>query len=305
MLQQAHFLLTYQCTSQCDHCFVNSSPESIGTFTITQIREVLSELVKTPAVEWVYFEGGEPFLYYPIMTEGIRAARELGFNAGIVTNAYWASSPEDARVWLEPLRELGVLDFSVSDDVFHRGEGESPGPRIAMEALEKIGMPGFSICIEEPAATLDVDGSQEKGAVVTGGKVKFRGRAAEMLTDGFPVTKWDEFEECPYEDLQDPKRVHLDSYGNVHLCQGLSMGNMWETPLSQLVKDYDPGSHPVCAPLLDGGPAELARRYGMNHDNGYVDACHLCYSVRKALVGRFGEYLAPKQVYGLDQSIPV
>jgi hypothetical protein len=80
------------------------------------------------------------------------------------------------------------------------------------------------------------------------------------------------------------------------------MGNMWETPLSELVKSYKATEHPVCAALVRGGPAELAKHHELEHEDGYVDACHFCYLMRKALVDRFPEYLAPRQVYGQEQS---
>jgi hypothetical protein len=51
--------------------------------------------------------------------------------------------------------------------------------------------------------------------------------------------------------------------------------------------------------LIRGGPAELARHYGIAHEEGYVDECHMCWEVRKALIDRFPQYLAPKQVYGI------
>ena len=127
----------------------------------------------------------------------------------------------------------------------------------------------------------------------------FRGRAAEKLIGTLPRRRPEEFTKCPHEDLRDPRRVHLDAYGNVHLCQGLSMGNMWQTPLSVLVGNYDAEAHPVCGPLVTGGPAELGRRSGFRHEDGCVDACHLCYLVRRALIERFPRYLAPAQVYGL------
>jgi hypothetical protein len=50
---------------------------------------------------------------------------------------------------------------------------------------------------------------------------------------------------------------------------------------------------------LAGGPAQLAREYGVVLESGYVDECHCCYLVRKALVDRFPEHLAPRQVYAL------
>jgi hypothetical protein len=103
---------------------------------------------------------------------------------------------------------------------------------------------------------------------------------------------------CPHEELEHPKRVHVDSFGNVHICQGLSMGNMWEIPFSEMVKGYRAQDHPICRPLVEGGPAALAKEYGVAHEDSYVDECHFCYRVRQALIDRFPGHLAPRQVYG-------
>ena len=43
MLSAIHVLLTYQCTSECDHCFVQSGPQCEGTFTLSQLRLLLRE----------------------------------------------------------------------------------------------------------------------------------------------------------------------------------------------------------------------------------------------------------------------
>ena len=69
MLNGIHFILTYACNYTCDHCFLYCGPNSQGTFTLTQIKQILDEAVKIGSIEWIYFEGGEPFLYYPIMIE--------------------------------------------------------------------------------------------------------------------------------------------------------------------------------------------------------------------------------------------
>ncbi len=300
MLTGIHFLLTYTCNLECDHCFVYSSPNAEGTFALEQIRRVLDESVRIGTIERVYFEGGEPFLFYPLMLEGIRIARDKGFETGVVTNAYWATSEEDAELWLAPLCELLVSDVSVSDDSFHYEEGKDNPAKRALAAAQRLGMPAGSICIEKPTVEVGIDKEQDKGAPVIGGGAMFRGRAVETLTEGLPRGRWEEFTTCPYEDLRNPGRVHVDSYGHVHLCQGLSMGNMWETPLSELVKNYDADLHPICGPLLRGGPALLAKEYSVKHDAEYIDACHFCYLVRLALINRFPQFLAPTQVYGLE-----
>jgi hypothetical protein len=156
------------------------------------------------------------------------------------------------------------------------------------------------IHIESPSVINDAQKKTDKGQPVIGGDTMFRGRAVEKLVADLPRRHWEVFTECPYEDLESPSRVHLDSYGNVHLCQGLSMGNAWEIPLSKLVKSYDAGSHPICGPLIRGGPAQLAREYQVKHQDEYVDACHFCYLLRLELLDRFPGYLTPRQVYGLE-----
>lgn len=302
MLTGIHFLLTYECNFECDHCFLYCGPGAKGTFTLNKLRQAFNEMTKIGTIEWVYFEGGEPFLFYPLMLEGIRIARDMGLKTGIVSNAYWGTSVEDAELWLKPLCELEISDLSLSDDSFHHDEKEDNPAKMALTAAKRLGVPVSTICIEEPTVKTGADAKQEKGAPVIGGGAMFKGRAVEKLTEGLPTRRWEEFTTCPHEDLEDPKRVHLDSYGHVHLCQGLSMGNTCETPLSKLVKNYNALSHPICGPLVRGGPALLAKEYDVKHEDKYVDECHFCYLVRLALMDRFPQYLAPRQVYGLEQN---
>jgi len=45
----------------------------------------------------------------------------------------------------------------------------------------------------------------------------------------------------------------------------------------------------------------LVEEFGLAMNDEYVDECHLCYAARLALLDKFPEYLAPRQVYGLEQ----
>jgi hypothetical protein len=298
MLTGIHFLLTYMCNLECDHCFLYCGPNAKGTFTISQIIEVLDEVTKIGTIEWTCFEGGEPFLYYPIMLESVRIAHDMGFKTAIETNSYWATSVENARLWLVPLREAGLSKLEISDDSFHDGEEKDNPAKRALSAAKELGMSAGSICIDRPGVGMGQ--RRVKGEPIFIGGPKLRGRAVKKLIEGLPRKCWEKFAECPLEDLRDPKRVHVDSYGNVHLCQGLSMGNMWETPFSVLIRNYSADSHPICRYLVRGGPALLAKEYNLEHEDTYVDTCHFCSMICLALVDRFPQYLAPKQVYGLE-----
>jgi hypothetical protein len=110
------------------------------------------------------------------------------------------------------------------------------------------------------------------------------------------------FTECTEEDLARPARVHPDPFGNVFVCQGLNIGNIREKSLRAIMENYSPFEHPIVGPLLRGGPAELARVYGLPEREEYVSGCHLCYLVRRGLIERFHDYLGPAQVYGLSES---
>jgi len=295
-LSGLHLLLTYRCDMECDHCFVWGSPKQSGTMTFQDVQTILKQGRDLGTVEWIYFEGGEPFLYYPVLVRGVEKANEMGFKVGIVTNGYWATAVEDALKWLEPL--VGkVDDLSVSSDLLHGEEKISRTTKNSCAAAQMLKIPVGVITI----LRFDEGGGEPATGQLPIGesKVMHRGRAAEKLVKGLPRRNWLEFTECPHEDLRRPERVHIDPLGHVHLCQGISLGNLFEQDLTEICEVYDPERHPITGPLLEGGPAELVRRYGLEHRDSYVDACHLCYTARLRLRGRFPDILAPDQMYGV------
>jgi hypothetical protein len=291
-----HFLLTYQCTFECDHCFAWGSPWQKGVMTLSDIRGMLQQAQATGSVKEVYFEGGEPFMYYAVLIKAIQEARQMGFSVGVVSNSYWATSVEDAEEWLKPLAGM-VDDLSISSDLFHFDEEHSQQTQNASAAAQKLGISLGIISVAQPE---DIEAAAGIGQLPPGESgIMYRGRAAEKLTGRATLKAWDGFNECPYEDLRNPGRLHVDPLGYLHICQGITIGNLFHMPLSEICARYNPEEHPVVGPLLAGGPAELVRRYAMPHQPAYADACHLCYEGRKALRGRFSEILAPDQMYGV------
>jgi len=298
-LSGLHLLLTYGCTSACDHCFVYGSPRCGVVFTLEQVEELIRQAVEVPSVHTFYFEGGEPFLHYPVLVEAFHMARKAGFKCGIVTNSYWATSVANAELYLRPFQKMGLIDLSISDDELHVAEGE---PRLALNAYraaENLGLPLGKICLESPKI---VKAGDRHGKPVVGGGVLFKGRAADNLTDGLPTQPAASFNKCKEEDFVDVHRVHIDPYGWVHICQGIVAGNVFEQPLAEIVAGYDPDNEPIIGPLVEGGPAMLARKYDVSEQGEFVDSCHMCFLTRRALIDRFPEHLAPRHVYGLTTS---
>ena len=295
-LEGLHILLTYRCLNECNHCFVWGGPRQEGTLTLKALRNILRQARGLDHLSWVYFEGGEPFLYYPLLLAGVRAAARMGFRVGLVSNAYWASNLQDAALWLNPMAPL-IGDLSLSTDEFHGGS-EDPRPAVALEAAARLGIPASLIRIVQPLSSFE--GSVGKLPPGESG-VMFKGRAAVKLAPSFPGRPMGTFTECAHEDLASPTRLHVDPYGFVHVCQGISIGNLFQTPLEGICANYAPATHPVLGHLLAGGPAELARRHGIGEEKLYADGCQLCYEVRAALRARYPKALAPDAMYGVGE----
>jgi MoaA/NifB/PqqE/SkfB family radical SAM enzyme len=263
--------------------------------TLAQIEQVLEQAAEA-GVREVYFEGGEPFLYYGILVRAVELSVEKGFRVGIVTNAYWANSVEDAQAWLIPFQGR-IEDLSISSDLFHCGEELSDQAQNAVVAAKWLGIPAGLIRVAQPESA---DALQTRGRIEEQSAVMYRGRAASRLVQRASLHPWNGFTDCPHEDLRDPGRIHLDPLGNLHMCQGICIGNLFETRLKDICASYDPDAHPICGPLLEGGPAALTLEYNLPHAPAYADACHLCYETRLALRARFPKELAPDQMYGVN-----
>jgi MoaA/NifB/PqqE/SkfB family radical SAM enzyme len=268
--------------------------------SLETIRTILDRAKDLGTVEWIYFEGGEPFQYYAVLLSGVRMAARMGFRVGVVSNAYWATDRGDASEYLGPLAGL-IDDFTVSADWYHWSPDLRQNLESACNAAVDLGIPFQLLCVVCPESlSSECDLS---GAKVVQAEIMYRGRAAASLGPDAPLSPWLSFTSCNHEDLRDPGRVHVDPFGNVHVCQGISIGNALETSLRDICDSYRPDDHPVVAPLVQGGPVELALRYGLDHRASYADSCHACYDMRVALRRRFPDILTPNQMYGVVREL--
>jgi hypothetical protein len=285
-LSGLHLLLTYQCTFECDHCFVWGSPWQQGTMTAEIVTKIIDQATEVKSIEWIYFEGGEPFLYYPILRYGIEYAKEHNFKVGVVTNGYWANDKNDALLWLKPIGEK-IDDLSISSDLFHYDEKLSHQAQNIQSICDKLNVPVGVISISQS------DFEDQDGALM------YRGRAADKLAVKLEKKTVASLIECPYEDLSNPGRFHVDPMGYIHICQGIIAGNINSTPLSEIISSYDPANHPIISHLIDGGPLKLAQHFDLPTREFYADACQLCYESRCKIRLVSNQFLEPDQMYGI------
>src|SRR5690606_38937905 len=123
----------------------------------------LKQAKKTGTVKDIFFEGGEPFLFYPLLLEGIKKASSVGFKVGIVTNAYGANSREDAELWIKPLIDAGLSYMHISNDEFHYEDEKENPATIAYSVALDFEIETLCINIEKPNPTSSVKDLNEKG----------------------------------------------------------------------------------------------------------------------------------------------
>lgn len=294
-----NLLLTYTCPLRCKHCYVFSNPRAKGKFTNGSLKEILNQMVELDSVEWIIFNGGEPFWHFQLLLSGIKQARRSGFKVGVITNGYFARTEGTAANFLRPIRQLKVSHLYISDDTFHYNTKKDTPAKRALRAAASIGIPSSRVCIgSNPNINTKILAKDDDSPKFES-RLKLRGRAATLSTDEINSSNWHEFTQCPLEDMDKPERISIDPFGNVSVCQGLTLGNAFISPLKSIIKSFKIENHPVLSLLKKGGPALLTKHFSIQPENGYGDACHLCFMTRTALMDLFPQYLAPKQVYGL------
>jgi MoaA/NifB/PqqE/SkfB family radical SAM enzyme len=296
-LKGVHFLLTYRCDLECDHCFVWGSPKAKGVFTLKHICEILDEARKISFVNYISIEGGEPFLYYPIMARAVRESVNRDFHVEVLSNCYWATCPEDALEWLLPLAEAEDVELTLSSDLYHGETWATDEVKNAVKAAKSLNLKVGILAVKNPEAKTPCP-DQIEGVKVNLWELMYRGRACSKLADKAEKKEWREFTKCQYEDFTKQERVHIDPLGYVHVCQGIAIGNTLQKPFAEIVEEYNPYANPILEPLIRGGPVALVEKFNLPHGEVYADACHLCYEARQMLRSRYPEILTPDQMYG-------
>ena len=101
----AHLDVTYRCNERCEHCYLDHTDH--GEMSTEEIRSLLGQLADA-GVFFLTLSGGEALLRRDCF-EIIEAARALGFNIKLKTNAVLIRDDEAQR-----LRSLGVEQVQVS-----------------------------------------------------------------------------------------------------------------------------------------------------------------------------------------------
>ncbi len=314
----ASFLLSFKCPASCKHCSYKAGPQKTGSVALNETRQWLRELVHTQPLQSVGVHGGEPFLFFELVKQFMKLARELEIpRRWAITNSYWAKSEVIAKKKLSELRDAGLTSITFSVDAFHQEYiplefvKNAIGAALALD-FEKIYVDSYFV--NHPNASNPYDPLTSKsleslqdldGLAFSGRQMHFWGRAAELLVRYVDLKDEIPRGQCqvPFwigNTIQNPEGIEIDSEGNITLCCGISIGNAKQYPLEEILDNYDCSTHPILGPIAAKGPIGLlkvAKEKGFSPKRSFFDECHLCYEIRKTLAPFFPQYLVPKTCY--------
>ena len=114
------FLVTYKCTAECKHCLYQSSPRRNALISLEDVRSDLIALKANWPIEATCFVGGEPLLYFELLTSLVREVKAQGITCAILTNAFWGEDQAIARRYVGALKDAGLDEMHISVDAFHQ-----------------------------------------------------------------------------------------------------------------------------------------------------------------------------------------
>lgn len=313
--------LTYRCTASCAHCRFGCTNEGpLQAPDIETPYRVAIRLKERYGLDMAVLLGGEPSLFAEESLTLLRRLHAAGIAVRVETNASWARSPEEALVYLRPLRELDA-NVMLSLDAFHEPfvpvSSLIHAIRACVELNVRYNLETPYLDPENHSHPLDVRTDQifeEVQSAVAAkitryvGGTLFTGRAAVRFGDAFSKGKG--VPACTCEAvpwwmdgaISSTDLLIYEPGGWITKGCGIAIGNVHRQDLIEMLERYDANSHPIFSVLLREGPlglARMAQEYGYVLKEDYADKCHLCHEARQALKPHYDGVLQPDQHYSI------
>jgi hypothetical protein len=313
----AGLLLTYWCNARCASCYLCCGPERREDMSVEIALGLWRELAgASPHGCRIHLSGGEPFGDWDRLIEICRRAFEQGLSAPggagpldkVETNAFWAVDEDVVRRRLAALDQAGMKKLGISADPYHQQFVPIERCRLlARVAADMLGPHRVQVrwrdWLEHGSDTAALDASARAEVFARYSLLRrdrFNGRAAAALANGFRAPGGGgafkgvadlALSPCS-EALLRSRHVHVDGSGLIMpgTCAGIVLGRADRgiaTVWQQLRDDH--AARPILGVLASQGPVGLlatAGAEGFEPLQGYLSKCHLCWHVRRHLVGR-------------------
>ena len=295
-LRNVGLMMTYKCQVTCPHCIVQAGPHRREEMLVNDACEWVGQIAayRNGYIKVVALTGGEPFYNLDNLRIVSDCVQQSGLLTSVVTNAFWASTPERALAVLQGLPAIRIL--SISTDIYHQVAIPLTWVKNAAWAAEACGIAySISVCTEH---------EEEKGYLEIIDKLlEFTSRELILTAIALPVgralkklnkAKYATTTEVPISACATGSSPVIFPDGRVIGCIGpvidlesshpLVLGNLRDNSLAEILEAAQ--SNTILHAIRAWGPKKLIpmiRDAGLDHllPHRYIkdSVCDACYNL--------------------------
>lgn len=158
--------------------------------TLVEVQGYI-EQAKQAGMRGVSITGGEPFLDFELLRGALETVGELGLRARIVTNSFWAATPDRAISKLTELKKHGLTEISLSYDAMHASYVKRSAVENAFRAATDLGLKVVVSHVADngdlnkslDSALLEIAAKKDEVTLAMAGYTVPSGRALENRTE--------------------------------------------------------------------------------------------------------------------------
>ena len=118
-MRKIAFGYSTRCNIRCGHCVAGDDSSMPEKMELDHAKLILEEMAEA-GVGGVSFTAGEPFIYFEDLLELVGICRKHKIYSRVVTNSYWAKSPEKAQHSAVLLARYGLCQMRLSYSRWHQ-----------------------------------------------------------------------------------------------------------------------------------------------------------------------------------------
>jgi MoaA/NifB/PqqE/SkfB family radical SAM enzyme len=269
-----------------------------------EVLMTLRFLLDKYSIKSIMTFGGEPLLFTEITTKIHEISKQYGVEKReLITNGYFSNNEYSIYNVVNKIIESGVNEIMLSMDAFHQ-------EKIPLQYVEifikNIIFAKFENIKIHPAWVVSqkcdnvynqrtneiIQKVSKYGIKISNGNIIVpSGLAKENLKSYYKKEDININKRCGEiaftNSLKNIKSIRILPNGNINICRGLTIGNIFKEKIENIIKKYNPYTDTVMSMLLDGG---IMKVYQYTEEcgtkinvNDYYSPCDLCSDCIKAI----------------------
>ncbi|MBW1861678.1 MAG: radical SAM protein [Deltaproteobacteria bacterium] len=266
-----------RCNIKCDHCVAADGSPGAEKMDFFRAKEIIEEMAAAQ-VTGISFTTGEPLILMDDICGLIRVCRQKRIYTRVVTNGFWADTPDLADKMIFALIESGLSQLRISTSRWHQEHINRVNIVHAAEGCEKYGLDYFVSFITDFLEADDMIEQflQDNHLRYFPEPMIYFGRADQfdrdrISTDYFPNT-------CPMNAYVSPNQDMYsccDAANHFSETGFLYLGNMEQEPVSELFQKKE--EHPIYQLIRTMGLTPMASYLGYKaREIVQYRKCELC-----------------------------